>query len=400
MAHLKSPTPLLLVLLLFVAQAAIIAAQGNGNENGVYHPSKTAKCKNKAYTRCYDIAYPCPTSCPGGCEVDCTTCKAVCKCDQPGAVCQDPRFIGADGIQFYFHGKKDRDFCLVSDSNLHINGHFIGKRNENMKRDFTWVQSIAVLFDKHQLFIGALKTSKWEDSVDRLVMSFDGAPVTIEGGEGAKWQSAGFSITRMSETNSIVIEAEGNFKLTAKVVPITEEDSRIHNYGITEEDCFAHLDLGFKFYSLTNEVNGVLGQTYCPDYVSRVNVKVSMPVMGGNREFKTSSLFAPDCAVARFSGNGESEGVKIAEMPDMKCGSGMGGGGVPPLKSSSTSSSSSSSSMVVELDKIESVFVVNGDPMRESGRVELGHQEGEWLLFLHIVVVVGDKKKKNNDNWR
>ncbi|KAK4340211.1 hypothetical protein RND71_041673 [Anisodus tanguticus] len=46
-------------------------------------------------------------------------------CDKPGAVCQDPRFIGADGITFYFHGK-DKDFCLVSDSNLHINGHFIG----------------------------------------------------------------------------------------------------------------------------------------------------------------------------------------------------------------------------------------------------------------------------------
>ncbi|KAM7280721.1 hypothetical protein ACFE04_007855 [Oxalis oulophora] len=85
-----------------------------------------------------------------------------------------------------------------------------------MKRDFTWVQSIAVLFNKHQLFIGALKTFKWDDSVDRLIKSFDGAPVTMAENEGAKWQAAGFSITRQSRTNNIVVEAEGNFKITAK----------------------------------------------------------------------------------------------------------------------------------------------------------------------------------------
>ncbi|KAM7260347.1 hypothetical protein ACFE04_016088 [Oxalis oulophora] len=159
-------------------------------------------------------------------------------------------------------------------------------------------------------------------------MSFDGVPVSMAESEGAKWQSGGFSITRLSDTNNVFVEAEGNCKITAKVVPITEQDSRIHNYGVTKDDSFAHLDLGFKFHSLSNEVNGVLGQTYRPDYVSRVNVRVSMPVMGGNKEFKTSSLFTPDLAVARFSSNDESEAVKIQEMPDMRCASGMDGRGV------------------------------------------------------------------------
>ena len=98
------------------------------------------------------------------------------ECDQPGAVCQDPRFIGGDGITFYFHGKKDLDFCLLSDSNIHINAHFIGRRNQNMKRDFTWVQSIGVLFGSHQLYIGAQKTTTWDDSVDRLTITFEVRP--------------------------------------------------------------------------------------------------------------------------------------------------------------------------------------------------------------------------------
>ncbi|KAK8698902.1 hypothetical protein V6N13_115007 [Hibiscus sabdariffa] len=282
-----------------------------------YTPPKTVKCKNKNYTQCYDMKHVCPSSCAGDCEVDCVTCKPVCNCDRPGAVCQDPRFIGGDGTTFYFHGKKDQDFCLVSDPNLHINGHFIGKRNADMKRDFTWVQSIAILFDNHQLFAGALKTSTWDDSIDRLSLTFDGQPVNLPEREGARWQSADtptVSITRASDTNHVIVEAEGKFKITAKVVPITEEDSRIHNYGITKEDCFAHLDLGFKFYSLSDQVNGVLGQTYKPGYVSHLNIGAKMPVMGGGRDFHSSNLFAPDCAVARFTGISKDHSFKASKM--------------------------------------------------------------------------------------
>ncbi|OMO74026.1 Root cap [Corchorus capsularis] len=328
---------------------------GNGNGNGggnggnnspsghIYPPPSTTppttytppspttvRCMDRYYPQCYNLPLACPSSCPaGGCKVDCVTCKPVCNCDRPGAVCQDPRFIGGDGTTFYFHGKKDQDFCLVSDSNLHINAHFIGRRNENMGRDFTWVQSIVILFENHQLFLGALKTSTWDDSVDRLVLTFDGEPVTLSESQGAKWQSGKVSITRAGATNYVTVEVEGNFKITAKVVPITEEDSRIHNYGITKEDCFAHLDLGFKFHSLSNEVHGVLGQTYKPGYVSRLNIGAKMPVMGGYRDFHTSSLFAPDCAAARFTGSSEGDALMMpSEMPGLSCGSGIGGRGV------------------------------------------------------------------------
>ncbi|KAH0976901.1 hypothetical protein GBA52_026620 [Prunus armeniaca] len=257
------------------------------------------------------------------------------QCDQPGAVCQDPRFIGCDGITFYFHGKKDRDFCLLSDPNLHINAHFIGRRNHNMKRDFTWVQSIAILFGKHQLFIGAQKTATWDDSADRLALSFDGVLITLPESEGARWQSTSgptVSLTRVGGTNNVMVEVEGSFRITAKVVPITEEDSRIHNYGITKDDTFAHLDLGFKFFSLSNQVSGVLGQTYRPDYVSRVNIGANMPVMGGDREFETSSLFATDCTIARFNGGSvgsgsEANSLEGLELPGLSCASGMDGQG-------------------------------------------------------------------------
>lgn len=262
----------------------------------------------------------------------------MAECDQPGAVCQDPRFIGGDGITFYFHGKKNRDFCLVSDSNVHINAHFIGKRNQNMKRDFTWVQSIGILFNKHRLFIGAQKTSTWDNSVDRLTLAFNGEPIFLPESTGSTWQSTksispSVSITRIGQdTNNVQIEVNGNFVIRAKVVPITKEESRVHNYNITNDDCFAHLDLGFKFQSLSGEVNGVLGQTYGKDYVSRVNMGIAMPVMGGDREFESSSLFATDCSVARFLGGHSSNIVQGSglglNLPSLSCGSGMDGEGV------------------------------------------------------------------------
>lgn len=202
-----------------------------------------------------------------------------------------------------------------------------------MKRDFTWVQSLGILFDDNQIFIGARKTATWNNEIDRLDLAFNGQPISLSEGEGSKWEpisapgSTGVSITRSRDTNAVVIEAEGNFQIKATVVPITQKESRIHKYGITEEDCFAHLDLSFKFYSLTGSVNGVLGQTYAEKYVSRVKMGVAVPVLGGDREFSSSDLFKTDCAVARFSGI-SSSALNNFEYAKLKCVSGLNGRGV------------------------------------------------------------------------
>lgn len=203
-----------------------------------------------------------------------------------------------------------------------------------MKRDFTWVQSIGVLFGNHKLSIGAKKTSTWNDAVDRLFLIIDGHSIHLPSLRGAKWESEfspKTSITRTSDTNGVVLEVDGLFRITAAVVPITQEESRVHNYGITKDDCFAHLELGFKFFSLTEEVNGVLGQTYRSDYVSRVKMGVPMPVVGGAREFASTGLLEPDCSVSQFdAGKLSFTGGSsiIIQLPDLSCSSDLDAGGV------------------------------------------------------------------------
>ncbi|KAI4995278.1 hypothetical protein ZWY2020_035181 [Hordeum vulgare] len=109
---------------------------------------------------------------PEECLVVCSTCKTYCLCDlYPGFICGDARFTGGDGNNFYFHGKKDQDLCVLSDADLHINAHYIGKCNPSMNHDFTWIQAVGVRFADHCLYVGSKKTAKWNNDVDRLELA-------------------------------------------------------------------------------------------------------------------------------------------------------------------------------------------------------------------------------------
>ncbi|GAA0160681.1 hypothetical protein LIER_17179 [Lithospermum erythrorhizon] len=95
---------------------------------------------------------------------------------------------------------------------------------------------------------------------------------------------------------------------------------------VTKDDSYAHLELGFKFL-----VHGVLGQTYARNYVSRIQMGVSMPVLGGERKFGTSSIYAPDCSVSKFREEkkiGTKYSSSSSEFPTLSCVSGIEGKGV------------------------------------------------------------------------
>ena len=253
----------------------------------------------------------------------------------PGTSCGDPRFTGGDGNTFYFHGKKDQDFCVISDADLHINAHFIGKRNPAMSRDFTWIQAIAVLFDGHRLYLGVKRTVTWDNAVDRLAITFDGMPVELDAAPAASWSPASapaLSVFRIGAANGVVVRLDGQFRIVANAVPVTEEDSRVHDYGLTADDSLAHLNVAFKFNSISADVHGVLGQTYRPDYVSAgVDMGAKIPVMGGAAKYQVSDIFGTDCEVARFAGEDVVRvgAVDMIDEPaDTMCGSGKGSAGL------------------------------------------------------------------------
>lgn len=316
-----------LVVALALACSVASAASPPKTKRKLPPNTKFQTVTNKFHKRNYQItctddgAQPCviscPSRCPNKCLVACGYCLAFCMCDIfPGTSCGDPRFTGGDGNTFYFHGKKDKDFCIISDTDLHMNAHFIGNHNPAMKRDFTWVQALGVSFGDHRLYIGARTAVEWDEDEDHIQITFDGEPVDVDTVKNARWVSKalpGLSVTRTDTVNTVMVELDGVFSISANAVPITDEDSRIHNYGKTGNDSLVHLDLGFKFHTLTKGVDGVLGQTYRPDYVNKLDVSAKMPIMGGAPKYLSSGLFSTDCAVSKFRRSGTaSVGVAFA----------------------------------------------------------------------------------------
>ncbi|KAM7502073.1 hypothetical protein LguiB_000977 [Lonicera macranthoides] len=202
---------------------------------------------------------------------------------------------------FYFHGKKGSNFAVVSDNNLHINAHFIGNRPTGRTHDFTWVQAISVMFDTHTLTLAANRISHWDDKLDALLVKWDHQVVTVPTDGDAEWRSNTEErvvvVERTDDTNAVRVTVEGLVEMDIKVAPIGEKENRIHNYQLPSDDAFAHLEVQFKFVNMSEQVEGILGKTYQPGYVSPVKRGVPMPIMGGEDRYMTPSLYSPLCKV-------------------------------------------------------------------------------------------------------
>ncbi|KAJ9153628.1 hypothetical protein P3X46_027049 [Hevea brasiliensis] len=296
---------------------------------------------------CYSQKLSCPAECPQlyptkpnvkACYINCASpiCKPECRnrkpnCNAPGAACLDPRFIGGDGIVFYFHGKSNEHFSLLSDLNLQINAHFIGLRPAGRTRDYTWIQALGILFDSHTFSLEATKAEKWDDEIDHLRFTHNGKELVIPEDHLSSWQSpeSNIRVDRTSSKNSVLVTLPEFAEISVNVVPVTKEDDRIHNYQIPSDDCFVHLEVQFKFYGLSSKVEGVLGRTYQPDFKNPAKPGVAMPVVGGEDKYRTTSLLSADCASCMFSSAGfldQKEEILVKDFGTLDCTSGSSGG--------------------------------------------------------------------------
>ncbi|XP_013598750.1 PREDICTED: uncharacterized protein LOC106306619 [Brassica oleracea var. oleracea] len=276
-------------------------------------------CGGNAHPRCQLQYIDCPDECPTDfdsysqkklCWVDCFNplCMAVCRgvkpnCESYGAVCLDPRFIGGDGIVFYFHGKSNEHFSLVSDHDVQINARFTGHRPVGRSRDFTWIQALGFLFNTHKFSLETTKVATWDSEVDHLMFTIDGQDLVIPEKPLFTWYSSDkeIKIERLTQKNSVIVTIKDKTEIMVKVVPVTKEDDRIHNYKLPKDDCFAHFEVQFKFINLSPKVDGILGRTYRPDFKNPAKPGVAMPVVGGEDSFRTSSLLSHDCKTCLFS---------------------------------------------------------------------------------------------------
>ncbi|XP_042496272.1 uncharacterized protein LOC122075344 [Macadamia integrifolia] len=305
---------------------------------------QTVTCTNRK-SKCFLKKVSCPAQCPRvkptdskakACFLDCNSrkCEAVCRhrkpnCNGLGAACFDPRFIGGDGIVFYFHGKSNEQFALISDPNLQINARFIGHRPAGRTRDYTWIQALGVMFDSHTFTLEATRATKWDEGVDHLQFTYDGKPLIVPEGHLSEWKSIqeDLKVERTSSKNSVTVTLQDVAEISVNVVPITEQDNKIHNYQIPSDDCFAHLEVQFRFFGLSPEVEGVLGRTYRLDFENPAKPGVAMPVVGGEDKYRTSALLSSDCSHCVFppAGVEARQNTLVMDYGTLDCNRGTSG---------------------------------------------------------------------------
>ncbi|KAL2327704.1 hypothetical protein Fmac_021131 [Flemingia macrophylla] len=257
---------------------------------------------------CFRKKVSCPSECPLKSPSD--PKAKVCyldwrkpNCNGRGSACLDPRFVGADGTVFYFHGRRNENFALVSDPTFQVNAHFIGLRPPTRTRDYTWIQALGILHAHHTFTIHATPSPTWDPTLDHLAFSHNGHPLSLPQGYPSTWHNPHVTIERTSAANTVAFTLHGLAEIFVSVVPVGREESRVHNYGIPDDDCFAHLEVQFRFHALSENVEGVLGRTYQPLFENpAARLGVPMPVVGGEDTYRTTSLVSADCPLCLFRG--------------------------------------------------------------------------------------------------
>ena len=163
-----------------------------------------------------------------------------------------------------------------------------------------------------------------------MKFSYNGKDLVIPEGHLSAWKSPenDLIVERTSNKNSVVITLPEVAEMSVNVVPVTKEDDRIHNYQIPSDDCFAHLEVQFRFYGLSSKVEGVLGRTYQPDFKNPAKPGVAMPVVGGEDKHRTTSLVSADCSSCVFSPAGvvDQKDSLVMEYGMLDCTGGATGG--------------------------------------------------------------------------
>ena len=84
-------------------------------------------------------------------------------------------------------------------------------------------------------------------------------------------------VERVASKNNVMVRPKDVAEILVNVVPVTKEDYRTHNYLVPSDDCFAHLEVQFRFFALSPKVDGVLGRTYRLDFENPAKPGVAMP---------------------------------------------------------------------------------------------------------------------------
>ncbi|CAN1239077.1 hypothetical protein LINGRAPRIM_LOCUS2262 [Linum grandiflorum] len=285
-------------------QLAVVSAADH------YYPKAETVWCNNTLSRCSGAYVDCPAECPSTTYPNAQSKVCHINCDHP--LCKPQ--------------------CMKRKPNyFQINGRFIGHRPSGRSRDFTWIQSLGIVFNSHKFTLEATKAATWDSNVEHLKFAYNSQDLSIAQGSLSSWysgESKDIKVERVSNKNSVIITLKDKAEILVNVVPVTKEDDRVHKYQVPQDDCFVHLEVQFRFFDLSPKVDGVLGRTYQPDFEnSAAKPGVAMPVMGGEEKYRTSDLLSTECGSCIFSSSEETtQRNNVIDFPTLDCTRGSAAG--------------------------------------------------------------------------
>eukprot|EP00271_Cylindrocystis_brebissonii_P021310 TRINITY_DN7526_c0_g1_i1.p1 TRINITY_DN7526_c0_g1~~TRINITY_DN7526_c0_g1_i1.p1 ORF type:complete len:455 (+),score=55.21 TRINITY_DN7526_c0_g1_i1:251-1615(+) len=229
------------------------------------------------------------------------------------------RVVGGDGVVFNFHGSADQDFCLVSDRDFHINVHMIGRKED--KRRTTWISGLAIIAGGMHLYVEAFQEATWDPFLDHIAIYMNGTNLNIPApgykaspsAEASRWESANDQVLIIRRrVNEARIQIAGLLDLIVKTDAVPSE-------LWSAASCFVHLDMEFRQLAVSDEVHGVLGQTYRPMRIQAsrqramfnqediddvdaavLGKQLGPAIIGHMQDYRSSGLWATDCKYGKF----------------------------------------------------------------------------------------------------
>ncbi|GJP50903.1 hypothetical protein CLOM_g10056 [Closterium sp. NIES-68] len=261
----------------------------------------------------------------------------------------DPHFLGAHGTRFDFNGLPEKNFCLYTDKQVHVNmgmrGYLDSRSTQNAALVIngsavrTWIRQLAVMWTDNSAAADSDNTVAAKPVTHSLVLTARDGNEQLRGESGflASVELDSAAIPRLAPGESRSL-AGGKLSLQfvaeEKVGPydvdhyylrldgLLELDLKLrpaHPLLQTPEDSQVHINLMFMDVSASSSVHGVMGQTYRGGResrtmeFSRLAALLHHPVSADGEEgrgfldgqvgdYETSAVAATDCRFSAFNG--------------------------------------------------------------------------------------------------
>ncbi|CAI5513744.1 unnamed protein product [Closterium sp. Naga37s-1] len=260
-----------------------------------------------------------------------TQVRAGGRCNDNPEVIDDPHFTGAHGTHFDFNGRPDKAFCLLTDKNVHVNMLLRGYYDDSTegaalvvdgKAVHTWIKELGIVWfangADHRLRLVARNGKEQERGAGYMkAIEVDGT-VIQRLALGEEFNGDGGLTVALR-----AYEKQGPYDVdyyTVSIVGIISFDIRLrvaHPKLQTPSDAEVHINVAVTSFDYTENVHGVLGQTYREDHVDRaidfqqLVSSLHRPVSadgvlgagfldGTPRAYEAASVLGVDCAMAAY----------------------------------------------------------------------------------------------------